>query len=121
MKSLVTSFVFGAIVSVAACGPSAQQACQDYANAFCERTYSCDTGAQLAFIQAQFGATVDDCKATQLAKNNCAGAVSTCPAGTNYDTGAAETCVANYQAASCSDISNPSFVVPGCSTSDVCH
>jgi len=116
-----TSFAVALTAVAGACGPSVQQACQDFGDAFCERTYACDTGAQLAAIQALYGQTVDDCKQTQRTKNNCAGALSICQPGTTYDTGAAETCVANYRAAACADISNPSYVVPGCGAADVCH
>ena len=119
-KGFVTSFALLASLA-AACGPSVEQACQDFGNAFCDRIYACATGAQLAAIQAQYGPTADDCKQKELTQNNCAGAISICPIGTNYDTGAAETCVANYRAASCADITNPSYTVPGCTTSDVCH
>ncbi len=119
-KGFVVAFAVLASL-VAACGPSVQQACQDFGDAYCDKLYACATGAQLAAIQATYGQTVDDCKQTERTKNNCAGAVSICPTGTNYDTGAAETCVANYRAASCTDITNPSYTVPGCTTSDICH
>jgi hypothetical protein len=107
------------LAGAGACGPSVQQACEDYGAAYCERTYACDTGAQLAAIQAVNGATVDDCKAKLT--QDCHGALSTCPTGTNYDTGAAETCVANYRAASCDQITQPNYVPAGCAQSDVCH
>jgi hypothetical protein len=119
-KRLFTSLAL-TVTLVAACGPSVQQACQDFGDTFCDRIYECATGGQLAGIQAIYGQTADDCKQTERTKNNCAGAVSICPVGTNYDTGAAETCVANYRAAACSDITNPNYTVPGCATTDVCH
>jgi len=86
------------LASVASCGVSVQQACDDYATAWCSRQYACVTGQALIDLQMTYGPTPQACAVTYANQLNlnCVGAQSTCAAGTSYDTGAAETCVSDY-------------------------
>ena len=104
----------------AGCGPSVQQACDDYAAAFCSRNLACLTGSALATFQGAYGGTQDTCVKNYEGLNCPATAQSPCSPGLSYDTGLEEKCVTDYQNSSCQDV--VAGVAPqSCSTSVVCH
>ena len=121
---ILAAFLFVASVAVA-CGPSVTQACQDYATAWCNRHYTCESGSQLDALKNTFGATATDCVTVKSNAFylNCAAAQSTCPPGTSYDTGAAEQCVTDYgnvATLSCDDVIAEK-APESCSQSKLCH
>jgi hypothetical protein len=126
------TFVFSILstLMVASCG-SVEQVCDDYATAWCSAHYRCATGAVLANLQSLYGATVADCTAVQEngEHENCLGATANCPAGTSYDTGAAENCVNDVNnsgmtgdpnAISCEDLLNDGQPA-SCNPDLICH
>ena len=119
MKRFVLLALLG-VAAFAGCGPSQQQACNDYAVAFCSRNLACLTGGDLTTFQNAYGSTQDVCVANYEG-GNCRAIQSPCPPGLNYDTGREEQCVTDYQNASCQDIVQPGFQPDSCSISTVCH
>ena len=109
------------VLSVAAaCGPSAQQACDDFAVAFCSQNLACLQGGDLQTFQSAYGSDQTDCVANYEALN-CKPNQTPCPAGLGFDTGLYEQCVKDYQNASCIDVSQPGFQPASCSNGTVCH
>ena len=92
---------------VAACGPSTTDVCSQFAQVYCERQYSCKTGADLQALQSKYGADVATCAKTYT-QLNC-NAPQPCPVGKSYDTGREQTCTTEYQNTTlltCDDINN---------------
>ncbi len=106
------------------CGTTVASACNDYVVAWCDRHYACYTDTALTALQQSYGQTAADCAVTKAdaVHANCLGAQSTCPAGTSYDTGAAETCVSEYQNAAwtCDDVASGRDP-EDCNQSKICH
>ncbi|HEY1955828.1 MAG TPA: hypothetical protein VGH28_09445 [Polyangiaceae bacterium] len=114
------AFVLAAISIAAACGPSAQQACDDFGVVYCSRNLACLTGADLQTFETAYGSNQDQCVANYDALN-CKATQTPCGAGLNFDTGLYEQCVSDYKNSSCTDVSQPGFQPTSCSTSVFCH
>ena len=98
-----SAVVFIGVVSVVACGPSATDACGDFAVVWCNQHYSCATGSDLSALQAKYGADAATCAKSYTALNCSA---QPCPVGKSYDTGRAQQCTTEYGALTCTDIQN---------------
>jgi hypothetical protein len=81
-------------------------------SAVCDRSFACfPTGSQQVY------GTLADCNA-KLSTQICSPALTTCPAGTTFNPGAAGQCVDGYRNESCADLLNG--VIPG-SCNQNCH
>lgn len=107
---------------VASCGETVENACDDYANAWCTKQYNCVTGPALTNLMATYGATPQLCAVSYANELNlnCVGAEAICTAGTSYDTGAAEACAAAYTQQSCTDVTM-NVPLPECAINLICH
>jgi hypothetical protein len=111
-----------ALSLIASCGETVEDACDDYATAWCNQQYKCLVGPALTNLMTTYGPTPQDCAlayANQL-NLNCIGAEAICTAGTSYDTGAAEACVTAYDMLACTDITN-GFTPTQCAINLICH
>ena len=105
----------------AACGPSVNDVCSQYAQVWCQQQYTCKTGADLQAIQTKYGADVATCAKAYGNELHCANTtISPCPAGYGYDTGRGQQCTTEYQALTCADI-EANTSLNDCSLSYICH
>jgi len=118
MKLVAAALV--ALSVAAACGPSSQQACDDFGVAFCNRNLACLTGSDLSAFETAYGSTQDQC-VTNYENLNCKATQTPCGPGLSFDTGLYENCVSDYRNASCTDVSQPGFQPASCSSSTYCH
>lgn len=114
--ALVASFA----VLAAACGTSPQQACKDIQATFCNKLYTCNTGAALDVVKASFGATEADCVTSQVSHANCDNTGSGCSTGTTYDAVAATACINDLRNLTCSQISSGTTTTSSCNSSSIC-
>jgi hypothetical protein len=92
-------------VSVLGCGSSSSNssdpvaACHNVFTTLCNKLFQCDpAGAAQAYQNASA------CASTLGA--NCSSAGSSCPSGTSYNAGNAQSCINDYGNESCTDIEN---------------
>jgi hypothetical protein len=112
--------LFSAFAAVAACGASTTDTCNSFATVWCNQHYTCATGADLAALQAKYGATATQCATTYATLNNCA-SQALCPPGTSYDTGRSQQCTTEYGQLTCADIQN-NTVLSDCNVAGyICH
>lgn len=119
LRSTRFAFVASFAVLAAACGTSPQQACKDFSSTFCNKLYTCNTGASLDGVKLVFGATAADCITTQNSHSNCDNTGTGCSSGTTYDAVAMTACINDLNAESCSSFgsgTSPS----SCASSNIC-
>jgi hypothetical protein len=116
------AFLLIATTAAGACGPSTSDVCSQYAQVWCDKQYSCKTGADLATLQTKYGADVPTCVKVFEQQEGCGNTTQIlCPAGTSYDTGRAQECTTQYQQLMCSDV-NANKDPSQCSLpSYICH
>ncbi len=116
---MVKSSLVAVVVVVAACGGnSPQDECNKIANVICQQLYKC---VDSSTIQQSLGFTSQsECVTTEQNTLKCSTAKDTCPAGTLYDGNAADTCVNDYAAESCNQISAGTQPL-SCNSSNICH
>jgi len=105
-------------VSLVGCGSSSSNAsdpvaaCHSLFTTVCNKLFQCDpTGAGQLYQNASA------CASTLGA--NCSNASGSCPSGTSYNAGNAQTCINDTANESCADIQNGTTPA-SCSTSHLC-
>ncbi len=117
-KSLFVGCSFLVAAALSGCGgPNTSDplsACKSTVGALCDRSFQCYPKES----QQVYG-SMSDCNAKLSALSCSTAALTTCPAGTSFNSGAASTCVEDYRNESCSDLLNGA--TPGSCNQPACR
>ena len=109
-------------IIAAACGPSVNDVCSQYAQVWCQQQYTCKSGADLQAIQTKYGADVATCANAYSKELHCANAtISPCAPGTSYDTGRGQQCTTEYEALTCAQIQSNTDLSDCSLPGYICH